>query len=139
MYLKQGDLFWDMTKDFVKSAMDASEKIKQTSGQTLFREGDGADHLYILLTGRMKLSVGDTGRVVYIARHAGEIIGWSSLIGRNAYSATAVCAEDSSLLKFDSRNFLNLLSRDAGNEAILYRRLSEMLGHRLLEIYPSIT
>jgi CRP-like cAMP-binding protein len=139
MYLKQGDLFWDMTKDFVKSAMDASEKIKQTSGQDLFREGDVADHFYILLTGRMKLSVGETGRVVYIARHAGEIIGWSSLIGRSDYSATAVCTEDSSLLKFESRHFLNLLSRDAGNEAILYRRLSEMLGHRLLEIYPSIT
>jgi len=139
MYLKQGDLFWDMNKDFVKEAMDTAIKLQQEAGETLFNEGDAADHFFIMLKGRVKLSVGEGGRVVYISRNAGEIIGWSSIIGRRSYSATAECTEETNLLKFGSQAFLRLLSKDTANEAILFKRLSEMLGNRILELYPSIT
>jgi len=139
MYLKQGDLFWDMTKDFVKEAMGAAIKLQQETGQTLFNEGDAADHFFIMLKGRVKLSVGEGGRVVYISRNAGEIIGWSSIIGRSTYSATAECTEETNLLKFESQAFLSLLGKNADNEAILFKRLAEMLGNRILELYPSIT
>lgn len=138
MYLNQKDLFWDMSKDFVTEAMSASEKVAKEEGQPLFGEGTYAEYFYVLIKGRVQLSVGESGRVVYIARHAGEIIGWSSLIGRENYSANAKCIEAASLLRFDSNAFINMLKKNPANEAILYRRLSRMLGNRLLELYPSI-
>ncbi len=139
MYLNQKDLFWEMSKDFVQDAMGASEKVSMEEGQPLFSEGAYAEYFYVLIKGRVQLNVGESGRVVYIARHAGEIIGWSSLIGRENYSAGAKCIEPASLLKFDSNAFLEMLKKDTANEAILFRRLSKMLGNRLLDLYPSIT
>jgi CRP-like cAMP-binding protein len=79
-----------------------------------------------------------TGPVVYTARHPGEVIGWSSLVGRNDYSASAKCRESVKLLKFDRNRFLDLLQKNAANEALLFKRLAQMLGNRLLEIYPTL-
>ncbi len=138
MVLKQGDLFWGMSKEFVKEAMETTIKINMGEGEFLFNEGDAAGYFYILLTGRVKLCVGKDCRVVYIARHAGEIIGWSSIIGRDTYSASAECLESANMVKVGREEFLGLLKRDPTNEAILFKRLSEMLGNRLLEVYPTI-
>jgi CRP-like cAMP-binding protein len=138
MYLKQGDLFWGMGKDFVQEAMEASEKLDCNEGDFLFRQGAAASHFYILVKGRVKLSIGEDGPVVYIARHPGEIIGWSSIIGRDQYSASAQCVDNTHLLKVQKEKFLESLEKDADNERILYKRLAEMLGNRLVEIYPNI-
>ncbi len=138
MYIKQGDIFWGMSKEFVKEAMDATEKLNPNEGTILFQQGDPASHFYILNKGRVKLTIGETGPAVYIARHTGEIIGWSSLIGRDVYTASAECLEESNLVKIESKNFLKILEKDSSNEAILFKRLAEMLGNRLLDISPSI-
>lgn len=79
----------------------------------------------------------NTGPVVYVAKHPSEIIGWSSIIGRDTYSASAECILPTDLLRFDRRDFLKLLEKNPTGEAILFRRLAEMLGNRLLELYPA--
>jgi CRP-like cAMP-binding protein len=67
MYLKQGDLFWGMDTDFVKEAMDATTKEHLEEGQVVFREGDPAESFYILVKGRIKLTLGEKSREVYVA------------------------------------------------------------------------
>jgi len=139
MYIKQADLFWGMDKDFVKEAMERSEKLEFKEGAVIFRNSDPADHFFVLVKGRVLLILGQTGPSVYIARHAGEIIGWSGIIGRHAYSATARCTEPTRLLRFERNHFMKSLEKHTASEALLFRRLAEMLGHRLVEIYPSIS
>ena len=138
MYLKSADLFMGMGKEFVKQALDISTKMSQKEGDFLFHQGDQANHFFILLKGRVKLSLGEAGPIVYVAKYPSEIIGWSSIIGRESYSATAQCVEPTNLLRFGRQAFLNILGKNAVNEAILFKRLAEMLGNRLLELYPNI-
>jgi len=137
MHLKQGDLFWGMSKTFVHEAMETSEKLSCDEGDTLFYEGDKAYHFFILLKGRVLLSRGETGPTVHMTRHSGELIGWSTLTGRESYSASAICQEPTSLLKFERNRFLKILDKDSEDAAILYKRLAEILGERLLTIYPA--
>ena len=126
-------------KRFALDAMAISDKISLDKGATLFDTGDPADHFYVLIKGSIELCLGETGPVVYTATHPGEVIGWSSLVGRNAFSASARCREPVKLLKFDRDSFLELLHKNPANEALVFKRLAEMLGNRLLELYPSIT
>ena len=128
-----------MGKNFSMEVLDISEKLSRIEGDLLFLAGDPAHHFYVLLKGRVKLSLGDTGPVVYMVRHPGEIIGWSGLIGRDVYSASGECMETTNLLKFDRDNFLEILNKYPQNEALLYKRLAQMLGNRLLELYPTIS
>ena len=139
MYIKMSDFFMGMGKKFTMEVLDIAEKLSQNEGDLLFHEGDQASHFYVLLKGRVKLSLGDTGPVVYMVRHPGEIIGWSGLIGRDVYTASGECMEATNLLKFDRDNLLEILKKYPQNEALLFKRLAEMLGNRLLELYPTIS
>jgi CRP-like cAMP-binding protein len=139
MYIKMSDFFMGMGKQFTIEVMDMAEKLSQNGGEVLFHEGNPAQHFYVLLKGRVKLSLGEKGPVVYMVRQPGEIIGWSGLIGRDCYSASSECMQKTSLLKFNRDVFLDILKKYPRNEALLFKRLAEMLGNRLLELYPTIS
>ena len=139
MHLKMGDFIMGMGKEFATAAMEISDKMSLNQGNILFSDGDAAGYFYVLLKGQVQLSLGKTGPVVYRARHPGEMIGWSCLIGRETYSATAECVEPADLLRFDRESFLKILKKKPANEARLFKRLAEMLGNRLLELYPTLT
>ncbi len=133
------DFFMGMGKNFTMEVLDISERISLKEGDLLFHEGDQASHFYVLLKGRVKLSLGETGPVVYMARQPGEIIGWSGLIGRDSYSASGECMQETNLLKFNRDVFLEILKQYPQNEALLFKRMAEMLGNRLLELYSTLS
>ena len=139
MVFKMGDFILGMGKEFALQAMEISEKLFLDKGETLFKEGDSAQHFYVLVKGSVALSLGKSGPIVYTASHPGEVIGWSSLVGRSTFSASARCLEETKLIKFDRERFLKILKKNSANEALLFKRLAEMLGNRLLQLYPTIT
>ena len=139
MYFKQKDIFWAMSKEFVKKIMEISVTESHREGDWLFHGGDTANAFYILLKGRIKLSLGETGHVVYIVNNAGEAFGWSSLIGRESFSASAECMAQTRLLKLDRGKLQKILEKDPANSLILFKRLAEILGNRLLQSYTIIS
>ena len=139
MYFKQGDIFWGMKNEFVGEIMKLAVNKSYKTGDMLFRTGDPADHFYIMTKGQIKLSIGDAGHVVYIVSKAGEAFGWSSLIGRDAYSATAECLSSTNLLKLNGEELQKILEKDSDNGMIFFKRLSMVLGNRLLQSYEMIS
>jgi CRP-like cAMP-binding protein len=139
MYIKQSELFMGTSMDFVKKFMDISEMSSHKKGEILFRENDPANFFFILLNGRVKLSVGQPKQVVYNAARNGEAFGWSSLIGGTVYSASAECLEPTKLLKTDSNKLSRILAEDADNGIIFFKQLAATLGNRLLETYKVMT
>ena len=135
MYIKMSDFFMGMGKQFTVEVLDIAEKLFKNEGEALFQEEESARHFFVLLKGRVKLSMGETGPVVYMVRQPGEIIGWSGLIGRDRYSASGECMEETNLLKFNRDVCLDILTKYPQNEALLVKRLAERLGNRLLTIY----
>jgi CRP-like cAMP-binding protein len=138
MYIKQSELFTGTSMDFVKNFMDICEMSSHKKGEVLFRENDPARFFFILLNGRVKLSVGEAQQVVYNAERNGEAFGWSSLIGRDVYSASAECLEPTKLLKTASNDLSRVLEEDTENGIIFFKQLAATLGKRLLETYKVI-
>ncbi len=135
MYFKQRDIFWGMNREFVGEIMKVAMNESYNTGDMLFRTGDPADHFYIMTKGQIKLSIGDVGHIVYIVSKAGEAFGWSSLIGREEYSATAECLSSTNLLKLNGEKLQKILEKDSDNGMIFFKRLSMVLGNRLLQSY----
>jgi len=119
--------------------MDISQMISHEKGDVLFRQKDQAQYFYVLLNGRVKLGVGEREQMVYDIRQNGEAFGWSSLIGRDIYSASAECIEPSKLLKTDSEKLRKVLETDPSNGIIFFKQLAATLGNRLLESYKMIS
>jgi CRP-like cAMP-binding protein len=138
MYIQQSDLFWSMNREFVKKIMNIAEKESYHKGHFLFHEGDPAVNFYVLIKGQVKLSIGETGQMVYIVNHAGEAFGWSSILERDVYSASGECQQDTLLQKFDSKALLTILEQDPANGLIFIKRLAGLIGNRLVWSYKMI-
>ncbi len=135
MYLKQSDLFWRLGHDFVKKVIDKSVKQKHDAGDILFYEGDPASHFYVLIKGRIRLTIGDSGQVVHTISHPGECFGWSSLLSRETYSASAECREPSTLMLINAEQFLRIIEEDPLDGLHFMKHLAKTLGNRLLTNY----
>ena len=135
MYLKQKDLFGSLSKEFVNEIMKSAETESHQTGEMLFHEGDPAGWFFVLLKGRVKLSPGQTGRIVYLVSHAGELFGWSSLVGRANYSASAECMIPTKLLRFDKNRLKEIIQKDAAGSVTLFQSLAAILGERLIRSY----
>ena len=139
MYIKQSELLMGTSMDFIKKFMDMSQMVSHAKGEVLFREKDAALYFYVLLSGRVKLGVGEGDRMVYNIKQNGEAFGWSSLIGCDQYSASAECIEATKLLKTDSQKLKKVLENDPANGIVFFKQLAATLGNRLLEIYKTIS
>ena len=139
MYINQSDLFWGLSQNFVQEVMNIAEKESLEEGDVLFNDGESPDHLFILIKGVIKLVLGETGKLVYTGNRVGEAFGWSSLIGGEVYTATAICAEPSVVLKIERKKLMKILERDTASGYLFFKQLAAALGSRLMQMYKLIS
>ena len=139
MYMKLSDLLKGLSKDFVKEVMEVADKETHKAGYILFNEGDRAKQIYILIKGRVSLTMGETSHTVYTVDQPGEVFGWSSLVGRKGFSTTAECKEPTKLLKISAQKLEKLFEKDRDSEVVFFRQLAAGLGSRLIQSYRMIS
>lgn len=139
MYFQQSDLLRGMGNDFVKEFMGLTMKESHKKGYLFFRGGDRAKYFYILLKGNVRISIGEAGHTVSTVDRPGEVFGWSSLVGREVYSASAECKESTKVLKIDVAMLQKTLEKDPASGLIFFQHLAGTLGNRLLQCYEMIS
>ncbi len=88
--------------DFRETARGIGAMVRFPAGATLFREGDPADHMYILLNGSIDMKRKDK---VIESIGPGEALGIVAIIDGKPRSATAVAVTDVELALIDRKNF----------------------------------
>lgn len=139
MYFQQSDILQGLKENFITQFMKIAKKETFTMGHILYKEGDRADHFYILLKGRVKLSIGEAGHTVYTVDRPREVFGLSGLMGLEKYAALAECRETAMLLRIEIGELNKLFQKDESSGLIFYRNLAGSLGNRLLQTYRLIT
>jgi len=135
MFMKQCDLFWNLGHEFVKEIMERSEKKNLVKGDVLFFKGEPATHFYTLIKGNVRLMAGTSGQAEFVLNHTGEAFGWSSLTGRDRYSATAECLSLTSVVQVPRDDFEEICLKYPVDGLVFMRRLARLLGQRLLRSY----
>jgi NTE family protein len=112
-----------------RELQDEMERISVPGGAVLFREGDPADAVYLLVSGSMGVSVvDDRGHERRLARvFPPETIGEMALISNAPRSATVLALRESILLKLTRAAFDRLVER--WPPAMLY--VARLLADRL--------
>lgn len=138
MLFDLGDLSKGMGMIFMHEFMETAKHMRCNEGDILFRAGEATHHFYTLIQGEIRLTIGANDQHVYTVRHPGDIFGWSSLVGGDTYSASAVCVKPAEFLRFDHDTLFALLEKHPESGLLFFRKLAEMLGKRLLESYRII-
>ena len=98
------------------------------SGDTLFREGDPGDALYVLIRGRLRVLVaGPSGDTLVAEIGRGEVVGEMALLSGAPRSATVIATRDSRLIRLSKAAFERIVLRCPGAMLLVTRRLVQRL------------
>jgi len=131
--------FKGLPGEFFKELLTLGEKVTYEPNQILFRQGEEADYFYILTQGKVDISVGESGHTVYTVNHPGEVFGWSCVLGRTQYSATAETKEKTSVVKIKADEVTKYLAKDPTKGLVFFKSVAKILVNRLLQLYNLIS
>ena len=83
------------------------DQLTKSAGQVVFREGDEAHELFVVLSGEVELRVGD--QVVEVVQPGG-LFGELALVESSPRSAAAVVKTDAVLVPINERRFTYLVA-----------------------------
>src|SRR5881227_2151281 len=84
------------------------DPVRLASGQTLFREGETGDCMYVLLEGSADVFVGE---VLVESATPGALLGEMALVDSSLRTATVVATMPARLARIDERRFHFLVQR----------------------------
>ena len=126
-------LFSELNPDELGEIVSLARSRSFGEGQTIFRQGDEADGMYVIERGRVRISARVLGEseVELAVLGPGDVLGEFALVDRGGRSATAQAIEPSSGFFFSNRQF-EVLRTDLRPAAFkTMRRISRELSERL--------
>ena len=104
-------------------------------GETLFRQGERGDTLFVIQEGRVEIVVEQDGLPFVIAeRTAGECVGEMAVFEREVRMATARAVERTRVITVDRKNLLQRIHDDPS----LGYRLIQTLSQRLRQLSQEV-
>lgn len=131
--LRRYPYFVNISDESVKQLAMLTEEKRIPAHTLLFREGDPAAHLAIILEGAVniqyELGSGEMRTVDTLV--AGDLLGWSAIIEPYKYTAIATAVEDLHLARIDGAQLRRLCEADPLLGFRLTTQVAKLLAHRL--------
>ena len=132
--LMKAQLFRGLSEKEAQPLLAIAHELSLKPGETVFKEGDRGDGLYLVLGGVVEVHKarreGETHSLATV--NPGGVLGEMSLLGETkARSATAVAQGNVKLLKFPSERFAALLDNAEIGALKLAVNLARVLSRRL--------
>jgi CRP-like cAMP-binding protein len=133
--LAEFPLFRNLPDSLLAKIAALGKELSFSQGDTIFREGEGADKLHFLLEGGVLLKVKLTSRpesiTVSAVSQRFESFGWSGIVPPYHYTASAVCETDCRILTIPGDSFMKLLEENPSAGFAVMQRLTELVSSRL--------
>ena len=129
--LRQVSLFKNLTDEHLGLVAERTRLVEYEKDEILYRQGDPADCLYGIVSGRIRILIrqGDRLEPVEIL-HRGDYFGIASLLTNEPHSVTTQAANDSILFKIRKPDFEEILKRVPEIAIHLSTTLSRRLRQR---------
>ena len=110
--LVRAEVFMGLPTDHIAAIRQYLEEHHFAAGETLFREGDEGDRLYVVRRGSIRLQRVRDGILHEAGRRgAGEMIGETALIDSSPRGVTVACETDSDFFALSREAFYEILSK----------------------------
>ncbi len=145
--LRQTIVFSTLAKKELRFVKDTVHVRTFKAGESIFRQGEVGVGMYVLLHGALDIFVDSFSsdslpvRSQLVTRlRGGDFLGELSLVEPNSRrTATAIAAEESSLIGFFKPDLFEILDRQPATGVKILLRLGEVLGRRLKETTLKVT
>jgi CRP/FNR family cyclic AMP-dependent transcriptional regulator len=122
-----------LSPEYQQRLLSLGEVRSYQPGERIFFEGQSSQHIYLLSAGQVALETSMPGqepmRVQTVG--AGELLGWSPVLGLGVMTATARALTPCHALAFDATGILSLAEEDPKFVLEFMRRTAITLARRL--------
>lgn len=132
--LKLFSFFHDFPDSYLARLADLCREESFRSEEYIFREGEEAHKVFILMEGSIALQIQLKKYhhvVVSTIEGRGELFGWSALVEPKRYSATVRCLEDSRVLSLKGEELEKLFQDDPSLGLHCMRKIASLIDQRL--------
>lgn len=135
--LRQFPLFADQSFYMLEEIAILSKEVNVEKGDWLFREEEEASKFYLILDGKIELTIylflnGDGQHLKATSPFGrGEILGWSSIVKPYRYTLGARAKIKSRLLEIEAEQFRVLLDDNPEYGYSLMKKITEVISERL--------
>jgi CRP-like cAMP-binding protein len=135
--LKNQKLFRGLSKDFL-AELDALAVIEVKERHAmLFKTGDPAKNFYFLEEGRVCIRAERRNHGVSFVATPGEFFGWSCLLDRPLYAASAECVIPTRLIRIEKKKLDALFKKDCANGLTFIKNFADIIGGRFLDTHSA--
>ncbi|MCC6919280.1 MAG: patatin-like phospholipase family protein [Alphaproteobacteria bacterium] len=108
------DLFGECDEPCLQRLIGEATWFGLPGGMQLDRDGENDQAVFLVLSGRLRVSVADDKGALHVVAHvpAGETVGEMSLLAGDAHSAILTAARDTELLRLSKASFLRVTARE---------------------------
>ena len=127
--------FHELKPEHLKSMAGIAQLRHFKAGETLFREGDKQDFVYVMLEGRVALDmfVPHRGKVRFYTAEPWDVFGWSSVTPTiHTRTASAIAVIDGKAAAFDAQKLRQLSEEDHDLGYLVMRRMANIVASRLM-------
>ena len=141
-WLKKAELFARLEEPQLSTLFSHSALEPCPEGKTVFRQGEEATRLYILVEGLIELTVKTEEKIALMTSKVekeGEAFGIPSLIEPFLYNVTATCIKPSTVLRLDSKRIMERMEEDPRMGMEIMKRLASLYFNRLNDIRRGVS
>jgi len=141
-WLKKTELFQGMEESHLNTLLAHSSVESFPEGKTIFRQGDEANRLYILIGGAIDLSVKTGEKIDFLTskiEKEGAVFGMPSLIEPFRYNVTATSLGPSKVLVMDADHIRKRMEEDPKMGMGVMKNLASIYFNRLNEMRSGVS
>jgi len=131
--LRRYPYFKAASEESLKKLAMFSEEQSCAPGQFLFRDGEPAEHLFILTQGEVDIQYelhGQEHRTVD-TRVTGDLLVWSAIVPPFRTTAFGVATRDTTAVAIDALKLRELCDKDLELGYDLFKEIAHVMSHRL--------
>lgn len=108
--------------------------VTYAKGEVAIQENKRAEFLFILLKGKVALSVGrgSSELVIEVVKRKGDLWGWSAIVPPRKYTASAKALEEVKVLRIRGRDLEDYLQSHPRLAWLFWQKLASLIALRLL-------
>jgi len=131
--LETHPFLFGLSSEHIHFLRDCATLRRFAAQQQIFREGEDADHFYLIVSGEVALETVVPGTAVATIQDlgAGEALGWSWLFPPYRWHFTASTVEPTEVISFEAAKLRDKAEEDRDFRDEILTRVSKMLLNRL--------
>ena len=141
-WLKKTELFGNLNESQLNAILSRSSVESFPEGKIIFRQGDEANYLYILIEGMLDLSVKTGEKFDFLSSKVekeGAAFGIPSLIEPFRYNMTATCLKLSKMLAINASRVRMDMEKDPKMGMEIMKKLASIYFNRLSEMRSGVS